>query len=85
MATAAQLERTTEPCGSPTLESVEDNVREARRVVSMARHAAEDAASEAASNIRRHPLRAVGTAVAVGALVGGLFAFSVVWCARSRR
>lgn len=72
MAATIQAERTTEPRTWPTIESVEENLRQARRAVNTARHAAEDAASEAALKIRRHPLRAVGAAVTFGMIVGGL-------------
>jgi ElaB/YqjD/DUF883 family membrane-anchored ribosome-binding protein len=82
---AAVSERATEPCRWPTAESVEESVRQARRVVNATRHAAEDAVSEAALNIRRHPLTAVGAAVVVGAIAGGLIGFGAAWFARNRR
>jgi hypothetical protein len=67
------------------MESVEENLRQARRVVNATRHAAEDAATEAALRIRRHPLTAVGAAVVAGAIAGGLIGFGAAWFARSRR
>jgi ElaB/YqjD/DUF883 family membrane-anchored ribosome-binding protein len=85
MATATQSEKMTDPCRWPTMESVEDRLRQARRAANTARHAAEDAASEAALNIRRHPLTAVGAAAAVGALAGGLVGFGAGWFMRKRR
>jgi ElaB/YqjD/DUF883 family membrane-anchored ribosome-binding protein len=63
------------------MESVEENLRQARRAVNTARHAAEDAVAEAELNIRRHPLQVVGAA----AVVGGLFGFGAGWFARTRR
>jgi ElaB/YqjD/DUF883 family membrane-anchored ribosome-binding protein len=85
MRTTAQAERTTEPCRWPTIESVEENLRQARRVVNTARHAAEGAAGEAELNIRRYPLQAVGAAIVVGVVVGSAFGFGVGWFARTRR
>ena len=59
MPTVARAARTAEPCRWPTIESVEENLRQARQAVNTARHAAEDAMGEAAQRIRRHPLRTV--------------------------
>jgi ElaB/YqjD/DUF883 family membrane-anchored ribosome-binding protein len=84
MPTAAQAARTAEPCRWPTIESVEDNLRQARQAVNTARHAAQDAMGEATQNIRRHPLRAVGAAAVVGVVAGALVGFGVGWCARTR-
>jgi ElaB/YqjD/DUF883 family membrane-anchored ribosome-binding protein len=83
MATA--FERAAEAVGRPAMESVEENLRQARRVVNTARHAAEDVATDAALNIRRHPFAAVGAAVVVGAVAGGLLGFGAAWFARTRR
>ena len=85
MATATQSERATEPRHWPTIESVEENLREARRVVDIARHVAGDAVAETELHIRRHPLHAVGAAVVVGAVIGGLLGFGAGWLARTRR
>ena len=85
MASTIRAERTTEPTRWPTMESVEENLRQARRVVDTARHAAAAAASEAESNIRRHPLRAVGAAGVLGVIGGGLIGFGAGWFARTRR
>ena len=84
MPTANHAERVTEPCRWPTMDAVEENLRQARRVVTTARHAAEDAVTEAALNIRRHPLQAVGAAVVAGAVAGALAGFSAGWFARRR-
>ncbi len=84
MPTAAQAARTAEPCRWPTIESVEENLRQARHAVNTARHATEDAMGEAAQNIRRHPLRAVGVAAVVGVVAGALVGFGVGRFARTR-
>jgi ElaB/YqjD/DUF883 family membrane-anchored ribosome-binding protein len=52
-----------------------ENLREARRKVTAARHAAEDFAADAALKVRRHPLRAVSVAMVTGAVVGSLVGF----------
>jgi ElaB/YqjD/DUF883 family membrane-anchored ribosome-binding protein len=83
--TTAHAERTTGASEWPTMESVHENLRQARHVVDMARHAAADAVNEAELNIRRHPLHAVGTAAAVGVVIGGLFGLGVGWFAGTRR
>lgn len=85
MATAARAERTTEPCRWPTVESVDESLRQARRAVTTARHAAEDALGEATLNIRRHPLPAVGAAFASGVVVGVTVGFAAGWFTRVRR
>jgi hypothetical protein len=66
----------TEPCAWPTLESVEQAVREARRTVTGARYTAEDLAASASLGVRRHPLASVGLAIAAAALVGGVAGFA---------
>jgi ElaB/YqjD/DUF883 family membrane-anchored ribosome-binding protein len=85
MATATQTERVTEPCCWPTREALEQNLREVRRVATTTRHAAEDSVAEAALNIRRHPLRAVGGAAVVAGMAGVLIGFGAGWFARARR
>lgn len=84
MPTVAQAARTAEPCRWPTIESVEENLRQARQAVNTARHAAEDAMGEAAQRIRRHPLRTVGGAAMVGVFAGALVGLGAGWCARKR-
>jgi hypothetical protein len=80
MATAIRQGETkaarTEPCAWPTLESVEQAVREARRTVTGARYAAEDLAASAGLGVRRHPLASVGLAIAAAALFGGVAGFA---------
>jgi ElaB/YqjD/DUF883 family membrane-anchored ribosome-binding protein len=84
MPTVAEAARTTEPCRWPTIESVEENLRQARQAVNTARHAAETAIGEATQDIRLHPLRAVGRAAMVGVLAGALVGFGAGWFARKR-
>ena len=80
MATAIRQGETkdarTEPCAWPTLESVEQAVREARRTVTGARYAAEDLAARSSLGLRRHPLASVGLAVAAGTLLGCAVGFA---------
>ena len=85
MSTATQTAHVTEPCRWPTREAFEENLREVRRVATTARHAAEDTVAEAALNIRRHPLRAVGGAALVAGIAGVLAGFGAGWFARARR
>lgn len=84
MATATQTARVTEPGCWPAREALEENLREVRRVATTARHAAEDAVAEAALNIRRHPLRAVGGAAVVAGIAGMLVGFGAGWYTRAR-
>jgi ElaB/YqjD/DUF883 family membrane-anchored ribosome-binding protein len=81
MAAAVQ----TEPPRWPTREALEENFREVRRAATTARHAAEDAAAEAALTIRRHPLRAVGGAAVVAGVAGVLVGFGAGWFTRALR
>jgi ElaB/YqjD/DUF883 family membrane-anchored ribosome-binding protein len=84
MPTVAQAARTAEPCRWPTIESVEENLRQARQALNTARHAAEDAIGEATQDIMRHPLRAVGAAALAGLFAGTLVGFGAGWFARKR-
>ena len=70
MATAVQPECSTASFQWPTREAVVEKLRDARHAVTMARHSAEDLAADTVSTVRRHPLRAIGGAMAVGAAVG---------------
>lgn len=85
MATATQSEKASGPCGWPKLDSVEENLRQARRVVNDARHAAEDAIEEAALQVRRHPLPVVGAAIVVGAVAGAVVGFCAGRVSRTGR
>ena len=84
MAPVSHPERKAEPCAWPAAEVFEENLREARRAVTSARHAAEDAVAEAALTIRRNPWRAVGAAVVIGAAGGAVAGFGAARLARTR-
>jgi ElaB/YqjD/DUF883 family membrane-anchored ribosome-binding protein len=84
MPTVAEAARPAEWRRWPTIESVEENLRQARQAVDTARHAAEDAIGEATQDIRRHPLRAVGAAAIAGLCAGALVGFGVGWVAQKR-
>ena len=84
MPSATEAARMAEPCRWPTIESVEENLRQARQAVNTVRHAAEDAMGEAAQRIRRHPLSSVGGAAIAGVFAGALVGFGAGWCARKR-
>lgn len=77
-------ESPSEPCAWPTFESLEESVRGARRAVVGARHAAEDVAADAVLKIRRHPLKAIGIAMAAGVVVGSVVGAGFGWFARLR-
>ena len=61
----------------PALEEFDEKVRQGKRVITRAQHAAEDGVGATVVQIRRHPLKAVAIAVGLGAFVGA--AFGVVW------
>ena len=69
----------TEPGAWPTLESVEQAVRTARRTVAGARYATEDLAAGASLGVRRHPLTAVGVAAFGGVAFGCVAGFAAGW------
>jgi ElaB/YqjD/DUF883 family membrane-anchored ribosome-binding protein len=69
---------------NPALESLEQNVREARRVMAHSRRAAEDFVDETTLRVRRHPLGSVALAVAAGALAGCVMGFALGWQAARR-
>ena len=77
-------EERAETCAWPTPESVEATVRRARRAFTEARNTAEDFTADAAQQVRRHPLTAVGLAVTAGAVTGCLLGFAVAWWAKPR-
>jgi hypothetical protein len=52
-------------------------VRQAKRVITRAQHAAEDGVGATVLQIRRHPLRGVAIAAGLGAFAGA--AFGLVW------
>jgi ElaB/YqjD/DUF883 family membrane-anchored ribosome-binding protein len=62
---------------APTLDKVDETVRQGRQVVVRGQHAAEDAAEATALRIRRQPLSAVMIAAGAGAIAGALIACAV--------
>jgi ElaB/YqjD/DUF883 family membrane-anchored ribosome-binding protein len=60
----------------PAVETLENSVRQARRALVHGRHAAEDAAAQAAHQVRRHPLSAIALATGAGALAGCVIGFA---------
>ena len=85
MATAVQEERPAVACRWPTREEVEEKLRDARRVVTNARHSAEELAAETASTVRDHPLRSLGAAMFTGAVVGSVVGLCAGFFLRPRR
>lgn len=73
-----------QPCAWPTLESIEEAVRTARRAMSTARTTTEDFVDQASLTVRRHPLIAVGVAAGAGLVTGCVFGFVGAWFARRR-
>jgi ElaB/YqjD/DUF883 family membrane-anchored ribosome-binding protein len=61
----------------PIRAALEENIRDVRRAVVAGRHAVEDAAAGATTQVRRHPFAALGIAVGVGALFGCMVGFAV--------
>jgi ElaB/YqjD/DUF883 family membrane-anchored ribosome-binding protein len=72
------------PCEWPTLESVNDAVRDARKTVADLRHASKNAVERLELTARRRPLAAVGAAAAAGFVAGGALAFALGWFAGRR-
>jgi len=62
---------------APALESLEENVRDARRVIVHGRHAAEDFVAGTALRVRWRPMMALAFAAGVGALAGCLIGFAL--------
>lgn len=60
---------------TPALDTLDETMRQGRRVIVRGQHAVEDAADAAALGIRRRPLSAVMIAALTGALVGCMTGF----------
>lgn len=69
---------------SPALETLEENVRQARRAIVQGRYAAEDFAAGTALQVRHHPLSAVALAAGAGALAGCMIGVALGWLAHRR-
>jgi hypothetical protein len=85
MATATQPEAPPAFGGFPTRETIDEKLQAARRVVNIARETAEDVAADTAQTVRRHPLRALGAAMAAGAVVGAFVGAGAAWLMQPRR
>ena len=70
---------------NPALESIEQNLRDARRAVAHGRRAAEDVVDGATRQIKRHPLSSTALAATAGILVGCVMGFALGRQARHRR
>jgi ElaB/YqjD/DUF883 family membrane-anchored ribosome-binding protein len=70
---------------APALDTLDETIRQGRRVITRGQHAAEDAFGVAALKIRRRPLSAAMVAAGAGALAGGLIAFGLGWLIRGRK
>jgi ElaB/YqjD/DUF883 family membrane-anchored ribosome-binding protein len=70
---------------SPTLDRLDETMRQSRKIAARGQRAAEDATAATALRIRRQPLSAVMIAASAGVLVGVLVAFGVGQLTRSRR
>lgn len=61
----------------PVRAAVDENMRVARRAVVAGRHAVEDCAAEATSQVRRHPFVSLCIVAGAGTLVGCLIGFTL--------
>jgi len=71
-------------CEWPTLQSMEETARTARRAVRTARNATEDFVAGATLEVRRHPLLAVAVAATAGLMTGVVFGVAGAWLWRRR-
>lgn len=69
---------------APALDTLDETVRQGRRMVVRGQHAAEDAVAAAALLVRRRPLAAVVLAAGAGAFVGGAIGFAAGWLTRCK-
>jgi hypothetical protein len=88
MATAIRAgvmsESPSDPYAWPAFDAMEDKVAEARCATGAALHAARRVAADAMSMVRRHPLRALGVALAAGVVAGSLVGLGAGWAGRFR-
>jgi ElaB/YqjD/DUF883 family membrane-anchored ribosome-binding protein len=64
---------------APALESLERNVRDARRTIAQGRRATEDLVDETTLRVRRRPFASVAVAASAGAIVGAMIGFALGW------
>jgi ElaB/YqjD/DUF883 family membrane-anchored ribosome-binding protein len=67
---------------TPALESLEGNVRSARRAIAQSRRKAEDLVDQTTLQVRQHPVASMAVAAGAGALAGCLIGFALGWKAR---
>jgi ElaB/YqjD/DUF883 family membrane-anchored ribosome-binding protein len=67
---------------TPALESLEENMRDARRAIARGRRRVEDFADETTVRVRQHPLTSMAAAAGAGAVAGCLLGFALGWKAR---
>jgi len=68
----------------PALDTLEETVRQGRRMLIRGQHAAEDVAAGAVLRVRRRPLSAITAAVGAGALAGAVVGFALGWLIRPK-
>jgi hypothetical protein len=64
---------------SPALDSLGQNVRDARRAVARGRRATEDLIDQTTLRVRRRPATSMAVAVSAGALAGCMIGFALGW------
>lgn len=69
---------------APALDTLDETMRQGRRVIARGQRAVEDAADEAVLTIRRRPLSAVMVAAGAGVLAGALIGFGLGWLTRDK-
>ena len=69
---------------NPALESLEHNVRDARRAMAHGRRVAEDWVDGATLQVRRHPWGSTALAVTAGMFAGCVLGFALGWQAGHR-
>jgi ElaB/YqjD/DUF883 family membrane-anchored ribosome-binding protein len=67
---------------TPALESLDENVRAARRAIAHGRQTAEDLVDQTTLQVRKHPMASVAVAAGAGALAGCLVGFALGWKTR---
>ena len=64
---------------NPAFESLEQNVRDARRAMAHGRRVADDFVDGATLQVRRHPLSSTAFAATAGMLAGCVMGFALGW------
>jgi hypothetical protein len=82
MTTLESARQTIDERVGPTLATLQDNAREARRAIVRGQHAIQDAAADTALRIRRRPLTSVAAAGVAGALAGCVVGYFLGWHGR---